>query len=437
MRHIILTLIILATAAATAVAASLTIEGSSHPVIVVKPEKSTGLDEILVVFSTRGCTAVYTASAPGSQVTWQKFGYMGAGYAEDVDRSLVSQSGTRSVLSIVEPDMGYAVTENGRTYYVWVTDYSSHPCTITGLSSAPEQECDRTFLTVEGQAPRIVYHTITGQGLTLSRDIKLTYNTLVATDDNTRYNQVPVEKTIEYTDGSINVEAPLCNTTFHLHGDRFLEQWGMAREVTSPLIDAQCVQALVSAKKVVRTAENEVKTEDTLGGSAPVEIEFSATPSDAAIFTEWQMATDAEFNNIVYRNQQIDFSHTFYEMGTTYVRFMAANASGSCEFYSETYTVNIGESSLLCPNAFSPGATPGVNDEWRVSYKSIIEFECYIFNRWGKKLAEFHNPAQGWDGKDGGKSVPAGVYYYVIKAKGADGKKYDLSGDINILNYTD
>lgn len=50
-------------------------------------------------------------------------------------------------------------------------------------------------------------------------------------------------------------------------------------------------------------------------------------------------------------------------------------------------------------------------------------------------MAEFKDPAQGWDGKYNGKFVPAGVYYYVIKAEGADGVKYDLSGDINIVNY--
>lgn len=48
-------------------------------------------------------------------------------------------------------------------------------------------------------------------------------------------------------------------------------------------------------------------------------------------------------------------------------------------------------------------------------------------------MAEFHDPSQGWDGKQGGKLVPAGVYYYVIKAKGSDGKQYNLSGDINIV----
>ena len=38
------------------------------------------------------------------------------------------------------------------------------------------------------------------------------------------------------------------------------------------------------------------------------------------------------------------------------------------------------------------------------------------------------------DGKYKGKYVPAGTYYYVIKARGSDGRDYKLSGDINIIN---
>ena len=70
-----------------------------------------------------------------------------------------------------------------------------------------------------------------------------------------------------------------------------------------------------------------------------------------------------------------------------------------------------------------------------MSYKSLIDYECHIFNRWGKELFQSKDPAQGWDGKYGGKYVPAGVYFYVIKAKGSDGRKYNKSGDINIINY--
>ena len=97
--------------------------------------------------------------------------------------------------------------------------------------------------------------------------------------------------------------------------------------------------------------------------------------------------------------------------------------------------MNIGDSDIKCPNAFSPGASEGVNDEWRVSYKSIISFDCHIFNRQGKQMAHLTDPSQGWNGKSGGKLVPPGVYYYVITAKGADGRDYKLSGDINIVGF--
>ncbi len=90
---------------------------------------------------------------------------------------------------------------------------------------------------------------------------------------------------------------------------------------------------------------------------------------------------------------------------------------------------------LKCPNAFTPFNQDGVNDIWKVSYSSIIEFECHIFNRSGRKIISFTDPSQGWDGRFGGKFVPAGAYYYVIKARGADGKDYKLSGDINLIDY--
>ena len=88
---------------------------------------------------------------------------------------------------------------------------------------------------------------------------------------------------------------------------------------------------------------------------------------------------------------------------------------------------------LKCPNAFSPGVTEGVNDEWKVSYKSIVKFKCWIFNTWGVQLCELNDPSQGWDGKYKGKVVKPGVYYYVIDAEGSEGKKYKLKGDINVV----
>ncbi len=117
------------------------------------------------------------------------------------------------------------------------------------------------------------------------------------------------------------------------------------------------------------------------------------------------------------------------------MRFTANNADGTCEYTGPVYEVFIGESRLEIPNAFSPEATPGVNDLWKVSYKSLVSFQCHIFNRWGTEIYTSTDPSQGWDGKYRGKFVPAGVYYYIIKAKGSDGVEYERAGDINIIKY--
>ena len=67
-----------------------------------------------------------------------------------------------------------------------------------------------------------------------------------------------------------------------------------------------------------------------------------------------------------------------------------------------------------------------------------MEFHAYIFNRWGQKLYEWTDPADGWDGKYLGKDVKQGVYYVLVKAKGADGRKYDIKKDVNLLRgYTE
>lgn len=86
------------------------------------------------------------------------------------------------------------------------------------------------------------------------------------------------------------------------------------------------------------------------------------------------------------------------------------------------------------PNAFSPNGD-GVNDEWKVAYRSLLEFNCWIFDRQGHQIYNLTSPDQGWDGKIGNKTVESGVFYYVIEAVGADGKKYKKSGDINVVKY--
>ncbi len=238
---------------------------------------------------------------------------------------------------------------------------------------------------------------------------------------------------------TIVIPAPLCNTTFTISGDRFLEFWDMAsvKSKTSDLYVTAAVDAHATATQESRDNPNEQKSGDemSLGGSAPVHIYFQSFVTDAVVHREWQMATDADFNDIVLRINQDDYEETFNDAGEYYWRFVAANADGTCETISETFTVNVGVSVLQIPNVFTPGVTEGQNDIWMVSYSSITEFHCWIYNRWGVLMCEFTDPAQGWDGYYKGKLVPTGVYYYVIQARGSDGQKYKRSGDINVIRY--
>lgn len=56
----------------------------------------------------------------------------------------------------------------------------------------------------------------------------------------------------------------------------------------------------------------------------------------------------------------------------------------------------------------------------------------------GQKLYEWTDPATGWDGTYRGKPVKEGVYFCLVKAKGADGVVYNIKRDVNLLRgYTE
>ncbi|MCF0212917.1 MAG: gliding motility-associated C-terminal domain-containing protein [Muribaculaceae bacterium] len=411
------------------------VEGSPKKVIVDQPAASTGLNNIYIVYSLESLKVSATPSSGNpSSVVWMKYDSRGGGFAEAVPSHV---EGDRSVLTTVEGNFGYIVEDGTDRAYFWLVDYSQNRFFIDSLVPGSEMDCQSTQLFYTGNAEPIEYYTINGRQMELSREIGVEYSTLQFSEDSFSYSKVNASETLESaSDGVIRVPASLCETSYTLSGDRFLKQWGEDQTVTTSAIFPVAVEARTKAEQQGETPDNQSGgSTGGLGGSAPAEIKFEAAVSDAALFYEWQFSTYADFDDITDRYSELSLNYIFDEVGTTYIRFVADNADGTCLYIGDTYEVTIGESSLKCPNAFTPGSTEGVNDIWKVSFRSIVSFECHIFNRWGKQMASFTNPADGWDGKYGGKVVPTGVYYYVIKAVGADGKKYDLSGDINILNY--
>ena len=441
--------IVLLTAITTipAAAADLTFENTGatglNPV-KVEAQATTGLEAVYVLPEFNAMTTVRfpaDGGAAASSAKWSCFSNLGGGFAEPVASRT---EGNMSVINLAtvpgitnQKGIGFIVEYGGRQHCYWLVNYAHNACTLGSLTMAPEQECDRTALIFDGHAEKITYYSINGVAQTLSRDMELTYNTLAYDEERRQYVQDEISHTLEFADAVIRVEAPLCNTQFALSTDRFKREWGQNEEIFSPEFTTQAIAATTYATQAERSNDNEQREDKApLGGSGPAGITFTAEVTDAVVYKEWQFARDQQFDVIDLRIQELEVTHTFRDYGTNYVRFVAGNDSGSCDYIGETYEVYIGESRLECPNTFSPGATEGTNDEWKVSYKSIIEFDCHIFNRWGLEMAHLTDPSQGWDGRHKGKLVPSGVYYYVIKAKGSDGQDYKLSGDINILKYT-
>ncbi len=407
--------------------------GNDRPVYQEGQSSHTGSMAIYVLHSAQGVSMTYEASST-DDVTWYKFGAQGA--IDMIELGGIVKNGTTTTMPQVEANQGYVIMEGVNPTYVWVADYSTSPLQLVSATVDPESDCGTALINVEGSGNPIKYCDINGVEKTLDRDIKVTYNTREWIADDYHWAETQVIESESQFKSVIAVPAPYCGTTFTVSGDKFLRFWKEEKSVSTLNYSPRAINVMVRAEQEERNNDNEQTTGGgVLGGSAPAKITFTAYCTDAVTFKEWQVSDNQEFTNILMNFSQDEVEYTFEDAGTTYWRFYGANSDGSCEYYGDPITVSIGESVLVCPNIFSPGTTPEVNDVWKVSYKSIIDFHCWIYNRWGNLIKEFTDPSDGWDGTYNGKQVSAGVYFYVIQATGSDGKKYKLSGDINILRY--
>ena len=409
-----------------------------YPVIEVTPDISTGLDKIYVVYDTEG-VGMTLPSSTGERPIWQTYDWQGGTLHIDTIPG-VQWNGYSTTLTQVIPNTGYKIVDGTKPFYCWVVNYADYFLELNDMSINNEAPCSLLTFNIDGHGDAIPYYTVNGSRQVLDRMIKLEYNTL-EWDDSTHWQEKAVVESFAALDQGVEILPPLCNTEFLLTGDCFLEEWGIGDGIEGEYYYTKAVGCGSTA--IIRDDDDtETKLDGELtNGSAPVYIIFTGYPTDGVVFREWEVATDPDFENVILQYNQDEFDYTFIDAGNYYVRYMVANSDGTCEAYGNTYTINVSESSLGSgprgdlPNAFSPGSTEGVNDVWKVTYKSLVEFHCWIFNRWGTLVYEYTDPDGGWDGTYRGKLVDTGVYYYVITAEGSDGVKYKKRGDISILRY--
>lgn len=206
------------------------------------------------------------------------------------------------------------------------------------------------------------------------------------------------------------------------------------------------------AEYIENRAESIIISGHSFIGPGPFTITFHAELSKQPSYCCWELAEDNRFENVIDQFRTLDnsgevseFDYEFSEAGSYFVRFVAdftadsseGNATSISYSTSEPYQIQITESLLEIPNLITPDSPESKNSTFRVRYKSLVSYEIWIHNRWGQELFHSTNPEEGWDGRSGGSTVPTGAYFYLIKAEGTEGLKYNKKGSINVLRTKD
>ena len=154
---------------------------------------------------------------------------------------------------------------------------------------------------------------------------------------------------------------------------------------------------------------------DPISGGYPLTVNFTNNSTGAATYL-WTFG-DGDSSAIATP------SHIFELQGEYQVVLTAYNTPGCAT--SDTLKIIVdGE----VPNIFTPNGD-GSNDKFSLNRLSVKTFNAQIFNRWGKKVFEWTDPKEGWDGN----SSEAGVYFYIVTMTTLTDQVEELHGTITLM----
>ena len=364
----------------------------------------------------------------------------------------------------VQTGTDYFYPEHGEGYMVkvgdardvfWVFDYEQLRPVVSQVDA--ELSCENTVLSLVGTLPEMQYTRLNGQRTTIARMCNITY--MDAMWDNESESWVDsVAVSEQELAQTMTVAASPVATDFAI-SDPLAERLGVSVDTLfTPVYEPVTLKAhpltITTTRGKQGEQSNEVNRpytpEDVLNMSAPLEVLFKSNGLNADYY-QWKLYKGSE---LMLTRSDAEHRYTFMDKGN--YRAVVAISNSQCQLDSVEFTISISESLLLVPNVFTPNGD-GANDEFRVAYRSIKEFHCWVYNRWGHLVYKWDDPAKGWDGTINGRPAAEGAYFYVIRALGTDAdvnaeytlkpvykaklKKqdealigvYQLSGSINLL----
>ncbi len=122
--------------------------------------------------------------------------------------------------------------------------------------------------------------------------------------------------------------------------------------------------------------------------------------------------------NVDNNNSGVNYYPDYDVMGEDSFIYVVCDQQDICDTAIVVVTV---EDIVNAPQVFTPN-DDGYNDRYMISgLDRYPENSFVVFNRWGNVVYERNNYANDWDGKSnskykiGGKPLPVGVYYYILK----------------------
>ncbi len=122
---------------------------------------------------------------------------------------------------------------------------------------------------------------------------------------------------------------------------------------------------------------------------------------------------------------------TYSTPGNYTVSLIAFGSNGCNDTLDYNFVID-DESDVKLVNVFTPN-NDGVNDVFKPITKGLSELRVWVYNRWGVLMYSWSSLGGSWDGyTTSGIMCVDGVYFYVLEAKGFDGKEYKLKSNLTL-----
>lgn len=330
--------------------------------------------------------------------------------------------------------------DNATTYLVKMGTQCD---TVAVLGYAPYRLAGKAFralLTCESStlvldADEMMYNDLLGQPHSLERNITLRY---------TNYEKDSVSWTPDDKEVTMTIRQPraidlghklLAPTQIDLEGDQFAEHFYGTPDllrIEQDSVQAVAIDFIPRSYTLLRGSEREneverVIEETNLKGSAPLNILFKANASPLVTVFLWEVMRSSQ---VLTSRTEPETRYEFEQSGNYEVKLHLTNDYG-CEC-DTTFHIEAKESLLAVPNVFTPNGD-GINDEFRVAYRSIRTFSMAVFDRWQHQVYSSNDPSRGWNGTINGRPAAESAYTYIVEAVGTDGVKYKKKGIVNLL----